>query len=59
VAVADQVFASVQYGTSTTGVPVITRVTPGSGSVVIVIRNVDASVALNGTIKISFAVLKN
>jgi hypothetical protein len=30
VAAADQCFASVAYGTSTTGVPAVTRVTPGA-----------------------------
>jgi hypothetical protein len=59
VAAGDQVFASVQYGTSTTGTPVITKITPGAGSVVIVVQNIHASAALNGTIKISFFVLKN
>lgn len=59
VAAADQVFASVAFGTSTTGAPVITRVTPGAGSVVIIVRNIDASAALNGTIKVSYFVLKN
>lgn len=59
VAAADQVFASVQYGTATAGMPCITRVTPGSGSVVIIVQNIHASSALDGTIKIAFAVLKN
>lgn len=59
IAAADQVFASVAFGTSTTGTPHVSRVTPGAGSVVIIIRNSDASAALNGTIKISFLVLKN
>lgn len=59
VAAVDIVLASVAYGTSTTGTPVIGRVTPGAGSVVITVRNVDASAALNGTVVVSFAVLKN
>ena len=59
IAAADQVFASVAYGTSSTGVPVVTRVTPGAGSVVIVVRNIDASAALNGTLRIAFLVVKN
>lgn len=50
----DLVLASVQYGTSTTGSPAITRVTPAAGSVVILVQNVHASAALNGTIIISF-----
>ena len=59
IAAADQVFASVAYGTSTTGSPAITRVTPAAGSVVILVQNVHASAALNGTIKVSFVTFKN
>lgn len=59
VAAADIAFASVAFGTSTTGTPTISRVTPGAGSLVIVVRNADASAALNGSITVSFAVLKN
>jgi len=59
IAAADQVFASVQYGTATAGMPCITRVTPGSGSVVIIVQNIHASAALDGTIKIAYFVLKN
>jgi hypothetical protein len=50
------VFANLYLGTSTTGTPGITTVTPGSGSVVIVVKNTHASAALNGTLKISFFV---
>ena len=53
------VFASVALGTATTGMPVVTTVTPAAGSVAIVVQNVHASAALNGTLKISFMVLKN
>lgn len=59
IAAADQVMASVQLGTATTGMPVVTTVTPGAGSVVIVVQNIHASAALNGTIKIAFLVMKN
>lgn len=59
IAAADQVFASVAFGTSTTGEPMIERVTPGAGSVVIRVKNVASAAALNGTIKVSFMVLKN
>lgn len=58
IAAADMVFASVAYGTATTGMPVITRVTPAANSVVIVVQNIHASAALNGTIVISFMVAK-
>lgn len=59
IAAADQVFASVAYGTATAGMPCITRVTPAAGSVVIIVQNIHASAALDGTIKIAFMVLKN
>lgn len=55
---ADQVFASVAYGTATAGSPVIVTVTPKAGSFVVVIRNPDTA-AFNGTLKVSFAVFKN
>lgn len=59
VAAADQVFASVQNGTNTTAMPYITTVAPAAGSVVIKVRNGHASVALNGTVKVAFFVVKN
>lgn len=59
IAAADQVYASVQNGTNTTAMPYITTVAPGAGSVVIKVRNGHASVALNGTVKVSFFVVKN
>lgn len=59
VAASDIVFTTLQNGTNTQGTPVIVRVTPGSGSLVIVVKNMhDAAQALNGTIKIGFAILK-
>lgn len=51
------VVASVATGTNTTVGLVLETVTPAAGSVVIVVKNDHASSALNGTIKISFAVL--
>lgn len=59
IAAADQVFASVQLGTATTGMPAVTTVTPAAGSVVIVLQNIHATAALNGTIKVAFVVFKN
>lgn len=59
IAAADQVYASVQNGTNTTAMPYITTVAPAAGSVVIKVRNGHASVALNGTVKVSFLVVKN
>ncbi len=59
IAAADQVLASVANGTSSAGAPVVSRVTPGAGTVAIVVRNVDASAAFNGTLVLSFLVVKN
>jgi hypothetical protein len=59
IAAVDQVMASVQLGSATTGTPAITTVTPGAGSVVIVVQNIHATAALNGTIKIAFVRFKN
>ena len=59
VTAADIVMASLANGTNTAGTPVITSVTPGAGSIVIVVQNMHATaVALNGTLVISFQVLK-
>lgn len=59
IAAADQVMASVRLGSATTGTPTITTVTPAAGSVVIVVQNIHASAALNGTIKVSYVTFKN
>lgn len=58
VAAADIVNAKVCYGTCTTGSPAITRITEASGSVVILVQNVHASAAFNGTIVVGFTVEK-
>ena len=58
VAAADLVFVSVNNGTNTTEGLAVNRVTPAAGSVAIRIRNTNAAAALNGTIKISFQVVK-
>lgn len=59
IAAADIVLATLANGTNTQGTPVIVRVTPAAGSVVIVVKNMhDAAQALNGTIVISFLTLK-
>lgn len=50
------VMVTVGKGTATTGEPAVHFVTPATGSVVILIRNDAAVAALNGTIKIGFAV---
>jgi hypothetical protein len=51
------VLASVGLGSATTGTPQIVSVTPAAGSVVILVWNVSASAAFNGTIKVAFTVL--
>lgn len=58
IANADQVFVSVAFGTANQGNPFVSRVTPSAGSVFISILN-GAGASLNGTLKISFMVLKN
>jgi hypothetical protein len=59
IAATDIVFASPAWGTNSAGETGIIRVTPGAGSVVIIVKNTHASAALNGTIVVSFAVIKS
>lgn len=59
VAAADIVMASLNNGTNTQGTPIIITVAPAAGSIVVVIKNKHASAqALNGTIVVSFLVVK-
>lgn len=59
IAAADIVLVSVANGTNTQGTTVVTKVTPAAGSVVVIIHNKhDSAVALNGTLVISFLVVK-
>ena len=59
VAAADVVLASVANGTNSQGTPTITRVQPAAGSITVLVSNLHASaVALNGTIVVSFLVIK-
>jgi hypothetical protein len=59
IAAADAVFASVANGTNTQGTPMVVRVTPAAGSLVIVLQNKHASAeALNGTLVVSFFAVK-
>ncbi len=58
IAATDIVLVSVANGTNTQGIVVPGRVTPGNGSVVILIENQHASQALNGTLVISFVAFK-
>lgn len=57
IAAASVVLVSFANGTNTQGTLALGRVTPGAGSATIRIRNAHASEALNGTIKIAFAVI--
>ena len=59
IAAADELFVSVTNGTNTQGTIAVGPVTPGAGSATIIIHNLHATQALNGTIIISFANLKN
>lgn len=55
VAAGDVVFASVANGTNTQGTPIIGRVQPAAGSIVIQVINQHATAqALNGTLVVSF-----
>lgn len=57
IAAADVVLAAVAL-TSAGGTPVVTSVTPGANSVVIVVKNIHATEAFAAAIKITFAVIK-
>lgn len=54
----DAVLVTLANGTNSAGAPVIRTATPAAGAVTIVIRNVHASAALNGTLRVGFLVLK-
>jgi hypothetical protein len=59
IAAGDVVVASVANGTNTQGTPIIGRVTPSAGQVVVLVINQHPSAqALNGTIVVSYAVVK-
>lgn len=58
IAAADLVIASIAGGTSTAGLPILLSAVADAGSVVIVVHNAHSADALNGTLKIAFAVLK-
>jgi hypothetical protein len=48
------VWATLALGTSTTGTPIVRLVTPAAGSMTIVISNLHATVAVNGTLVVSY-----
>lgn len=58
VASADMVFCSLAIGSLTNGTPIIRAVTPGSGSFTVSIYNAHATSAFNGTVVVSFFVVK-
>jgi hypothetical protein len=58
IAATDIIFASVSEVTNSGGVPVVCKVQPGAGTLNIIIRNVHASAAFNGTLNIAFWALK-
>jgi len=51
------VLVTVAKGTATAGMLTVGYVTPAAGSVVIILQNIHASAAVDGTIKIGFNVL--
>lgn len=55
IAATDIVLASVS--TAGTGTPVVTKVTPAAGSLVIIVQNIHASVAFNAVIKLAFVAI--
>ena len=57
VASSDLIFCSLNNGTNSTSVPIISRVLPSSGGFTVLIYNA-GSVAFNGTFVVSFFVLK-
>jgi len=59
IAVGDIVLVTVANGTNTQGTPMLGLVTPGAGTCTIKVINKHASAeALNGTLKVGFAVIK-
>ncbi len=58
VTASDIVIAMIGNGTNTTLGAAVVSVTPGSGSFTVSFTNVHAASALNGTLKISFVVIK-
>lgn len=54
---ADLAFASVANGTNTQGTPMVVRVAPAAGSLVVTVANKHTTAeALNGTLVVSYAV---
>lgn len=59
IAATDLCFGSIANGTNTQGTPMIVRMTPAAGSLVILVKNMhDAAQALNGTIVVTYVALR-
>ena len=58
IAAADIVLVTVGKGTATTGTLTVADVLPAAGSVAITIQNISGAAAVNGTLVISFVVVK-
>jgi hypothetical protein len=58
IAATSKIFVSVENGTNTQGTLGVGTIAPGAGSAVILIRNLHATQALNGTIKFNFYVVQ-
>ncbi len=58
IAETDIVLCNVSGGSSTTGIACVSKVVPGSNGCVITLANTALVAALNGTVKLSFLVLK-
>ena len=58
VSTSSRIMVSLDDGTNSTAPIYVRKVTPGSGSATIVVRNGHTSSALNGTIKLSFWLVK-
>lgn len=58
IAATDIVLASVGNGSNAVGTPAVASITPGAGSVSIVVQNISNNTALSGTLKIGFVVIK-
>lgn len=56
IAATSGVFVSVGNGTNTGGTPCLANVTPAAGSATIIIQNIHASAAFNGTLTLNFFV---
>jgi hypothetical protein len=52
-----KVFANAYLGSSTQGTPQVVGCTPAAGQVTVVVKNIHATLAFNGSIKVDFLVI--